>query len=410
MIGFSSCLKDQCETTYTYTAYNPVYMTPESMRESIRLEDERALKNPGKIYFYKQMVFINELGKGVHVFDNSDYSNPTNLGFINIPGNYDVAIKEDVMYVDNSYDLISLDISSISSPRIIDIDEGVFLENLAFNDKVFLYYEITDETVEVDCDNVYYGQAYYLEDDILFAQENLNPSSALDQNTSFIGGDSNAGKGGSFARFTISQGHLYTIDLLSLNVFDLSDCKNPDFIEKQELEWGIETIFPLDDKLFIGSNSGLFIFDNSTPQSPSLESKFEHARACDPVFVEGNTAYVTLRNGNACEGFENQMDIIDISDISNPELIASHDMINPHGLSVQNDQVFLCEGSEGLKIIDASDPLSIQEINHIEDFHAYDVISLSAEVLMIIGNDGFYQYQIGEKDKLELLSHIPVKN
>ena len=103
-----------------------------------------------------------------------------------------------------------------------------------------------------------------------------------------------AGIGGSFARFTIYEDYLYTVDNTDLRVFDITDVTCPSFRNSSSIGWGIETIFPLKNRLFIGSNNGMFIYDVSSPLSPRQLSAFEHARACDPVFVQENTAFVTL--------------------------------------------------------------------------------------------------------------------
>ncbi|MBK8279937.1 MAG: hypothetical protein IPK94_07395 [Saprospiraceae bacterium] len=50
-------------------------------------------------------------------------------------------------------------------------------------------------------------------------------------------------------------------------------------------------------------------------------STFSHARACDPVYVEGDIAYITLRNGTRCENFTNELDVVDITNITSPRLI-----------------------------------------------------------------------------------------
>ena len=52
----------------------------------------------------------------------------------------------------------------------------------------------------------------------------------------------------------------------------------------------------------------MYIYDNSNPHNPTYMSQFEHAEVCDPVFIEGNFAYVTLRSGSRCNGFQNQLD------------------------------------------------------------------------------------------------------
>ena len=82
-------------------------------------------------------------------------------------------------------------------------------------------------------------------------------------------------------------------------------------------------------------------------------------------------------------------------------------MSNPHGLTVKDKIVFLCEGTFGLRILDANDPADLDELKYIDDFHAYDIIRLADNILMIIGDDGFYQYRYDDTYNLDLLSHIP---
>lgn len=404
-ISFTSCFQDNCTSEYTYTLYEPIYMSPEDMRSAISLEDPRELENVGKLYFYSNYFFVNEIGKGIHIFDNTDSSNPIPFGFLNVPGNYDMAIKNNMMYVDNSLDLITIDISNINNPVVVDIDEEVY-QMAIYEQGIVLYYKESEQTIEVDCQEVSPGDIIFLEDGGFARNIDFNLP-VLANDAASAGEAGQTGIGGSFARFTINQNHLYTVDLSSLNTWSLEQCENPQFLTEQSLDWGVETIFAIDDRIFVGSDSGVFIFDNSNPSSPVFESEFIHARACDPVFVEGDIAYVTLRNGNQCAGFINQLDIIDVSDLRNPQLIDSHEMMNPHGLSVKDKIVFLCEGTDGLKIIDATNPNQLSELKHISDFHAYDIIRLANNIIMIIGDDGFYQYRFDQNYKLELLSHIP---
>ena len=76
------------------------------------------------------------------------------------------------------------------------------------------------------------------------------------------------------------------------------------------------------------------IFDNSNPSEPIHLSTFAHARVCDPVVVNDDYAFVTLRSGDRCSGFVNQLDVVDIKDLENPKLVKSYPMDNPHGLGV----------------------------------------------------------------------------
>ena len=170
---------------------------------------------------------------------------------------------------------------------------------------------------------------------------------------------------------------------------------------------GIETIFPYEESLFIGSQTGMFIYDVSTPSSPSYLSEFVHVRSCDPVVVEGDYAYVTMRSGGNCRGWTNELNVVDISNLSNPSLVSTRNMTNPSGLGVDNGQLFLCDGDAGLKIFDSSNPWNMQLVDTKPEINAFDVIPYN-NVLMMIGSDGLYQYSYSNINKLELLSIIPI--
>ena len=178
--------------------------------------------------------------------------------------------------------------------------------------------------------------------------------------------------------------------------------------------WGIETIFPYKDKLFVGSQSGMLIYDNADPAKPKQLSVFQHARVCDPVVVNDNTAYVTLRSGTGCGGFTNQLDVVDITNLANPTLLKSYPMRNPHGLGVDFPNLFICEGAYGLKSFNVSDPMQIDKNlqQYMEDLQAYDVIPMGGvsgqKMLLLIGKDGFYQFDYTNPRSLRLLSKIPI--
>lgn len=89
------------------TRYTPILMKRTDLEKSLSLLAPREIKQAGKIYIYQDQLYINDKFRGVHVFDNSDPTNPTAIGFISIPGNLDIAIKNGVVYADNSVDLIA---------------------------------------------------------------------------------------------------------------------------------------------------------------------------------------------------------------------------------------------------------------------------------------------------------------
>ena len=96
--------------------FKPVYVKDTTnFVDSVYLTPPRVLNNPGKIYLYKQYLIVNEFGKGAHIFDNSNPQIPKAIAFINIPLNYDISIKNNVMYADAYLGLVVIDISMLPS-------------------------------------------------------------------------------------------------------------------------------------------------------------------------------------------------------------------------------------------------------------------------------------------------------
>jgi hypothetical protein len=395
---------DQCDTYYTYTDYQAVTVSMEEFKTGVQLEEPRSLHNPGKIYMKEPYLFISEAGEGVHIFDNSDKSNPVPKAFLKIPGSYDVAVLGNVLYSDSYTDLLAFDITEVQDIKEIKRVEDVFKSRLNHhyfrtqsNELVVDYAPfLVEREYEADCDDdIYYnGNREFLMSDGGGASGDVV---------------NHAGQGGSMARFTMAANHLYAVDASNLYVFNLDNPFAPAMQQSVGLGWNIETIFPYEDKLFVGSSTGMHILDNSNPANPVYATSFNHAFACDPVVVENDVAYVTLRTGNACEGSINQLDLVDVSDIYNPVLLKTYPMENPHGLGIDKGKLFLCEGDFGLKVFDASDINKIDEnlIEHLDEIKAYDVIPFQS-VLLLIGEGGFYQFDYSDINNIKLLSHIPV--
>ena len=169
----------------------------------------------------------------------------------------------------------------------------------------------------------------------------------------------------------------------------------------------IETIYPFKDKLFIGSNNGMFIYNITNPATPVLAGQFNHARACDPVIADGDYAYVTLHDGTQCSGFSNQLDVINISNLSVPSLTRTYSLTHPHGLSKDGNLLFVCDGRDGLKMYDASNPGNLILKKHITGLETYDAIAWNNN-LWVVAKDGLYQYDYSNPPNLIQRSKISV--
>lgn len=217
----------------------------------------------------------------------------------------------------------------------------------------------------------------------------------------------NSGKGGSTAKFTISQDVLYVVNPRTLKAFDISTPSAPKQVSETLIGSDIETIFPKGNHLFIGSQSGMHIYDITNKFNPQFVSTYTHVVSCDPVVAHEDYAFVTLRNGSTgpCRRGINSLDILDISNPAQPRVVGRHNMTQPRGLGIDaNWNLFVCDGK--LKHYDAGNPLSIQLKGIYDAQDAMDVIPVN-DRLLLIAKDGLYQYKI-ENGQLTLLSKISV--
>lgn len=394
LLLLSAC-KDEVTRTRTYHARVPFYLSVSDLRAQVSaVQAPQELSVPGQIYIYGNYLFISEVNKGIHIVDNTNPASPRFISFINIAGNADMAVNSNILYADNYVDLLAFDISNPAHIVPVKRVENVF-ENHYVDQTKGLILGYRDTVITEVVSGSYPGNIYY---------------DAASPNANSTGGES-YGTGGSTARFTLMNDHLYTVDHYSLKLFNTSIPKEPTFITKINLGWGIETIFPYQDKLFIGSTTGMHIYDAANPAAPVKLSTYRHVTSCDPVVVQGKYAYVTLRSGNFCQQGVNLLEVLNIEDASNPKLVSSFPMQNPHGLSVSNSNLFICEGQFGLKAFNSSDVLTIgqKQLSFLTDIDAKDVIA-GPKSLIVTGVKGIYQYNYSNPSSLKLLSHLSLNN
>jgi len=124
------------------------------------------------------------------------------------------------------------------------------------------------------------------------------------------------------------------------------------------------------------------------------------------VISDGNYAYITLRDGTPCQGSDNQLDIVNVSNLTSPVLVKTYHLTNPHGLAKDNDWLFICDGRGGLKMYNAADPANIILKKHVKDLETYDAIAWNNN-LIVVAKDGLYQYDYTNAT-LNQRSRIPV--
>ncbi len=397
LLLLAGCIKDDCR--HTYTLFSPVYQKLSALRAKVQSGPAQPLINPGKLYLYGNYIYLSEKNKGIHVIDNSDPAHPRNASFITMPGNIDIAARGSVLYADMYCDLAVLDISNPSTVTIKKYLTNTFhsVSNYYPGTNVDSINIITDwitrDTV-LSCDG--YSQLNRCTNCGIFTSPQLNTFAAAAATT---------GTAGSEARFATVGNWLYATDLYELNVIDVADAANPQAAKRQLLSGYAETVYPVKNNLFIGTTTGMGVFDIQDPANPKAVSWRGHWRGCDPVIADGNYAYLTLHNGSICGGVLNELDIYDITDLSAPVRVKSYPLNGPHGLSKDGNLLFICDGNAGLKIYDATNPPDIKLVGQVPGINAYDVITLNG-IAYVDAKDGLYQYRYNGAGEMSLLSKL----
>lgn len=217
---------------------------------------------------------------------------------------------------------------------------------------------------------------------------------------------STTGQGGSLARFTIAEDHLYVVDDKKLYAYSLANAQKPLLKSTQSVGIDVETIYTYKDKLFIGSQDAMYVYSISDAARPSKLGVASHVRSCDPVIANDSIAYVTVRGGSTCGGSLNALIVYNVKDVLNPVQLNMVNMANPYGLGMNDARLFVCDGSSGLKVYDISaDPIQPKFLKTYTGEAFYDVIVYD-DLLLCMIDGGTILYSIDANNELTFLSKV----
>lgn len=391
--------------------FRPVYLTFDALRSAVRSEPARSLKDPGKIMVKDQWIFVSERFEGVHIIDNSDPTSPRGIAFIRVPGNIDLAMKENILYADSYVDLVAIDVNNPAEAFATGRLENIYPNEPLVEEEIFWSEEI-DPTK-----GVVIGKELVESSGGSCGGGGGGDSSGFGCSGGGGGGaaspaaapppDQSTGVNGSLARITIVEDHLYLLAGSSLKTVSIIDQAHPVYLNAIALGSDIETLYPYEKALFVGGQTGVQIIDITSPDDPTPLSRFQHPWQCDPIVVSGGIGYVTLRGGDRCGFGDNRLDILDVSDLSAPVLIKSYPLMEPYGIAVDANTLFVAEGSFGFRVFKVEDPFNLIEISSFPGRSAQDVI-LYERRAHIVGPNGLYQYDYSKLDDILFLSHVPV--
>ena len=395
----SSCDSDDSHEQAKFAV--PTLKSLAEIRANVSVSSARQTHSDGKIYVAENYLFYIAKEQGVHVFNNTNPAAPVNIAFINLEGVHDISVKGNYLFADNFVDLLVFDISNIQNITLVRTVENSIGFNPVYPDEAEFYdYEVYPEVGEIitsftiEMRNRPEGQA------IIFAEDAL---------AAFNGSNGNIGTGGSYARFQIRNNALYTIDSYKLNVFNITNPIDAFFDKEVYMtQWfgggEFETLFIQKNILFVGSTTGMYTVDATDEFNPYFVSGFSHATACDPVVVYEDTAYITVRGGSTCGATEDQINVIDVTDISNPTLLSTYLIAEPYGLGIKNGALYVGCGNNGLKVFNAANSANLT-LENTYGGNIKDIIPLDSH-LIVIGDNKITQYSYGPNFTLTELSQI----
>lgn len=384
----------------------PIYMDYASFRQSFSFEEGVPIMGAGNIFVYNQFIFLSEEDKGIHVIDNTHPSSPEVKGFMNIPGNTQMAVKGNYLYANSYIDLLVIDLSDMSAPKEVNRLRDVFeFSTPAINDEYPCADVHTDKGVvigwkiEKTKEVTGFGSKLFVSDCPECEQTEVQTKSSASLPTTLTG---------SMSKFAIDGSFLYVIDANNMMSFDITEPVLPNEQSNQPTWREAESLFSQEGYLYMGTTTGMVIYNTKDmPSQPTEVSEIEHVESCDPVIVTGDWAFLTIRSGNACNGIENQFHVIDISNKNSPKIKERFDMTNPHGLGYDNNLLFICDGTDGLKIFDAALPTESGNnlLYHFTDITANDII-LNNGNAVLIADHGIYQYDYTNPGNLQFISSL----
>ncbi|HPX06679.1 MAG TPA: hypothetical protein PLC17_12135, partial [Tenuifilaceae bacterium] len=147
------------------------------------------------------------------------------------------------------------------------------------------------------------------------------------------------------------------------------------------------------------------IYSLSNMASPRQVSFTSHIRSYDPVVVQGDFAYVTLRSNDGWWSSRNELQIYNISNPNSPSLLKTYPMDGPQGLGISGNKLFVCDN--GLKVFSITDGIYLNLTKYFS-IDAIDVIP-QEQHLYVIASNGLYQYEYSN-DNITEISRLILTN
>jgi hypothetical protein len=106
----------------------PVYAARDVAKEIGYSAHKQPIVQAGNIYAKDHFIFQVDVGRGIHVIDNTVPAQAERIGFITVNGCAQLSIKGNYLYTNSMADLVTLDISDPAQVREVSRVPGAFPE------------------------------------------------------------------------------------------------------------------------------------------------------------------------------------------------------------------------------------------------------------------------------------------
>lgn len=323
------------------------------------------------------LAYLADSYAGLRIIDVSEPMAPVEIGFYETDDiTYDVVVDGSYAYVADRFNsLIVLDVSNPAAPLQVGTLDTGYLVAVQFNDgyvytsgQVFL--GIVDVADPTNPSLVGHHDPAGL----------LNGTIALDGGRAYVSDVRTGFRAVDVTDPTapIEVGHVegvsttYAVDVegdyayvacytAGLRVVDITDPSTPEEVGSCRGSFVAEDVNVFGDYAYVASGyAGLRVIDVSDPTAPHVVGAEDLPISADAIAVSGDYAYLTGYQSSATE----ELFVLDISNPFNPTRMDSLDLAGtqPRNITVAGGYVYVAAWSEGLRIVDVSDPVAIVEV------------------------------------------------
>ncbi|MFC1779696.1 DUF1566 domain-containing protein [Thermodesulfobacteriota bacterium] len=159
----------------------------------------------------------------------------------------------------------------------------------------------------------------------------------------------------------VSGSYVYVAnEFAGLQVVDVSDPQNPAIVGSVDIPTQAFNLSVVDQYAYVADDTGLQIINITDPLQPNIVGSIATPDSGDiywpnnalDVAVSGQFAYLTVY------GNDDGLQVVDVSNPSNPIQIGWIDLPQVGGLYVEGSYVYVAVGNNGLRVIDISRPQS----------------------------------------------------